>query len=224
MSIVQSPTVLLGLGNPGLKYRTTRHNFGMLLLDRLSQLWTERGETLAEEVSSSTARLQRWSLPDGDREKRCDLVWPSTYMNLSGRALEELYTGRPDGPPEDVFAAHLLVVIDDLSIPLGQVRWREKGSSGGHNGLKSVEATLGTASYPRLRLGIGRPALDTDVVDYVLSSFTEDEQPLVEEVLEETAQGIDSLLLGRSSKTVTISKLNGWRPANLVADRGLPNA
>lgn len=224
MSTVQPSTVLLGLGNPGTKYRTTRHNFGFLLLDRLSELWGDRGENLTVETSSPAARRQRWSFVDGPEERRCDLVWPSTYMNLSGRALEALYRLPSEEPTEELFAARLLVIIDDLSLPLGQIRWRERGSPGGHNGLRSVEATLRTDLYPRLRLGIGRPGPDSDIVDYVLSSFSEEEYPLVEAVLEEAAQALDSYLREGTSRVATVSRLNGWRPADLISDRGLPNA
>ena len=153
--------VIVGLGNPGREYALTRHNVGWWVVDHLADVW----------------RFDSWK-KDGDAHvssgtvigAKVRLVKPQTFMNLSGEALRH-YTRRPFWSA----ATDLLVVVDEVALPVGRYRFRPKGSAGGHNGLKSVEAHLHTQDYGRLRIGVG-PADDDQrrvgvLSDYVLSAF-----------------------------------------------------
>jgi PTH1 family peptidyl-tRNA hydrolase len=154
--------VICGLGNPGPEYDATRHNAGWWLVDRLSSEWE-----LGPFERSGPAMVAGGSV---GRESVL-LVKPVTFMNRSGVALAPL---RED--PELEIARDLLVVVDDVALDVGRVRLRPSGSSGGHNGLKSVEAALGTQEYPRLRIGVGAPPPGTSMVDWVLSPMEPDEE------------------------------------------------
>ena len=158
--------VILGLGNPGREYAATRHNVGWWLIDHLADVW----------------HLEGWK-NDGDSHVvngvvagvKVRLVKPQTYMNLSGQALKN-YVRRPFWSP----AKDLLVVVDEVQIPVGRFRIRAHGSAGGHNGLKSVEQALGTQEYARLRIGVGpseeRKGIYPDLADFVLAPFARDER------------------------------------------------
>jgi len=160
--------MVVGLGNPGHRYETTRHNAGFIALD-----------LLADELAVEVGRRQGDSLIGTGRVggERVLLVKPLTFMNLSGRAVGPLarwYGIRP----EDI-----LVLMDDLDLEPGRLRVRAKGGSGGHRGLQSVLASLGTDLVPRIRIGIGRPPAGRDPADYVLEPFTEEEWALVRPAL-----------------------------------------
>jgi PTH1 family peptidyl-tRNA hydrolase len=158
--------VILGLGNPGREYAATRHNVGWWLIDHLADVW----------------HLDAWK-KDGESHAtsgvvagvKVKLVKPQTYMNLSGQALKN-YVRRPFWSA----AKDLLVVVDEVQIPVGRFRIRARGSAGGHNGLKSVEAALGNQEYPRLRIGVGpseeRKGVYGDLADFVLAPFARDER------------------------------------------------
>lgn len=171
--------LVLGLGNPGAEYANTRHNVGFDVLDlfasrrRLS--WTIQGPSL-EAI-----------LP----EARTVLVKPLTYMNRSGAALLRQMQER--GP---LLPASIFVITDDFHLPLGGLRLRSSGSSGGHNGLASLEAALGSQDFPRLRVGVG-PA-GGDPVDFVLSPFSANERPVIEETLMTASWCVEDWLLGAS--------------------------
>lgn len=159
--------VILGLGNPGPRYDSTRHNVGWWVVDRLARDW-DLGPFL-EEGPSLVGRGRR-----GDHEVL--LLKPLTWMNRSGAALVPL-RGREGFHPED----DLLVVVDDVALPPGKVRFRPSGSAGGHNGLKSVQAVLGTERYARLRIGVGSRPPGVDLADWVLSTMSsEDEEAVLE--------------------------------------------
>ncbi len=195
---------VVGLGNPGPKYVDTRHNFGFFCLERLSEQFRQAPEwRLAEERSKSgLAQWEHWVGPDG---LEAALLWPLTYMNLSGQAVDFL-SNRLGAPA----AEEILVVVDDMSLPLGQMRLRKKGSSGGHNGLKSIQAHLGHPDYPRLRLGIGQPPPGAEVIAFVLEPFSEEEGPGVEAVTEASAQAAREWVGGVSFEPL-VGKVNGWR-------------
>ncbi len=147
---------MIGLGNPGVKYSETRHNLGFWVADLLSR--RHRG---------------RWSQPSGRylvsrvniAGSAVLLVEPQTYMNLSGQAVDELSRENSLAPSD------LLVICDDLALPLGRLRLRQKGSDGGHNGLLSITESLGTPRFPRLRLGVGPMPEQADQSDFVLTGF-----------------------------------------------------
>jgi PTH1 family peptidyl-tRNA hydrolase len=180
--------VVVGLGNPGEEYRGTRHNAGFEVVDRLA---ARHGGTLRRDrtLNAETARV-RFAGRDAL------LVQPLSYMNLSGavarRALERAGDGlRGAGAPGGVDAGALLVVCDDFALPLGTLRLRASGSSGGHNGLEDVEAALGTRNYPRLRIGVG-PCTRQDPKDFVLGRFAKAERPIAEESFDRAADAVES--------------------------------
>jgi PTH1 family peptidyl-tRNA hydrolase len=158
--------VIVGLGNPGREYSATRHNVGWWLIDHLADVWHLDGWKKDGESQVANGAV-------GGVKVR--LVKPQTYMNLSGQALKN-YVRRPFWSA----AKDLLVVVDEVQIPVGRFRVRARGSAGGHNGLKSVEHTLGTQDYARLRIGVGpaeeRKGIYKDLADFVLSPFARDER------------------------------------------------
>ena len=154
--------LVAGLGNPGREYDATRHNVGWWVLDRLAYEWD-----FGAFESVETALVSQGTL--GEIEVL--LVKPRTYMNRSGEALRP-FVGREGF---DV-SQDLLVVVDDAALQVGRVRFREKGSAGGHNGLRSVVAALGTGEFSRLRVGVGHPPAEGELVDWVLSAMDEDDE------------------------------------------------
>lgn len=155
--------VICGLGNPGPEYDATRHNVGWWLVDRLSSEWG-----LGPFQRSGPAMVAGGIVGS----ESVLLLKPATFMNRSGAALAPLR----DDPELDI-ARDLLVVVDDAALDVGRVRIRASGSAGGHNGLKSVEAALGTRDYPRLRIGVGVAPPGTSMVEWVLSPLeAEDEE------------------------------------------------
>ncbi len=158
--------VILGLGNPGRQYEATRHNVGWWVLDHLADVWHFDAWKKDQEALVTTAVV------NGVRTR---LIKPLTYMNLSGQVLKT-YLRKPFwAAPKD-----LLLVVDDVALPVGRFRIRARGSAGGHNGLRSVEAALGNQEYPRLRIGVGpseeRKNVYRDLADFVLAPFARDER------------------------------------------------
>lgn len=170
-------TLIIGLGNPGGEYALTRHNAGFMLVDRLS---AEYGIGL----SIKGKGLRGMGRIAGEEVA---LLKPLTYMNRSGQAVSEFLQLHPVGPE------NIIVAFDDCDLPLGKIRIRGGGGSGGHNGLASVIEALGTKDIPRIRLGIGRPH-DGDVVDFVLSPFHPDEQPALEGMLGRARDAVESII------------------------------
>lgn len=167
---MNSIRLIVGLGNPGAEYATTRHNVGFMVVDRIA---LGRSEWRREKAwNASLAKV------DG-----VILCKPETFMNLSGRAVAAI-SKFYQIPPEAV-----LVVLDEMSLPLGRLRLRPGGSAGGHNGLKSIQEHLGTQNVPRLRLGIGG-AHPGEAVGHVLGCFRKDEKPALEEMLERSEQAV----------------------------------
>ncbi len=171
---------VVGLGNPGEVYARTRHNVGFLLVDRIRRdARVQKKRTLEGAVRVLAVQWADWDLY---------LVQPLTYMNLSGtgvRLAQARYGWRPD---------ELLVVYDDVDLPLGRIRLRATGSAGGHKGMASVLAALGTERVPRLRLGIGVEPKPADVAAFVLAPFTADEWPVVEAMLDRAVEAVRRVL------------------------------
>jgi PTH1 family peptidyl-tRNA hydrolase len=170
------PWVVVGLGNPGPEYAGTRHNVGFAALDRLA---SALAAAPFDTTRSYVARKGR--LPGGDGRELV-LLAPQTYMNLSGDALVEFDARHGLSP------GRLLVVVDDVYLPLGQLRLRTGGSDGGHNGLASIEAAVGTTAYARLRIGVGRGGEETQLRDHVLSGFGADEESAVNEAIQNACE------------------------------------
>lgn len=158
--------VIVGLGNPGREYGKTRHNVGFWVVDRLAR---ELGIELKESKFKGLIGEGRVG------QEKVILVKPLTYMNLSGECVIPLLHFYKIEPKED-----LVVIFDDMDLPCGKIRLREKGSSGGHNGMKSIIAHLNTEQFKRIKIGIDRPQPGRKVPDYVLSPFAKEQE---EEVL-----------------------------------------
>ncbi|PTX55239.1 peptidyl-tRNA hydrolase [Melghirimyces profundicolus] len=160
--------VIVGLGNPGLKYALTRHNIGFWVVDRLSEEW---GIPVGKE---------KWKAQVGEGRvgtEKVVLLKPETYMNRSGQSV------RPALDWLKCDLEDLLVIYDDLDLPPGKIRLRLKGSAGGHRGVQSIIDHLGTADFKRIKIGIGRPDSPVPVTDYVLSRFNEEEdEPIADAV------------------------------------------
>jgi PTH1 family peptidyl-tRNA hydrolase len=169
---------VVGLGNPGPEYKGTRHNVGQRVVDHLAKTlkkrWTREG-------AGQVARAQ-W------RGEPLYLIKPGSFMNVTGPAVERLCRRLGLDP------ADLILVYDDIDLPLGKVRVRMKGSHGGHKGVRSLIETLGTAELRRVKVGIGRPGGKDEVVDHVLSAFLPDELPLIEAACDEAARHVLTLI------------------------------
>ncbi len=170
--------LIIGLGNPGRQYEETRHNVGFMVLDRLAAACG------APFQSSPKWQSHLAKLPDTGTL----LLKPQTFMNLSGRAVRQILSFHTWQP------GNILVIYDDAALPLGTRRFREKGSAGGHNGIKSLIEHLGTDSFPRLKVGIGS-SQPGNMVGHVLGKFSPDERPLLENTL---ATALEAVQLARS--------------------------
>ncbi|MFM7177596.1 MAG: aminoacyl-tRNA hydrolase [Bacteroidota bacterium] len=166
--------LVVGLGNPGAEYDGTRHNIGFAVVDLLAE---SAGVSFSSERLGSIARIKI-------RGKQVTLLKPNTYMNLSGKAVNYWLQH------EQIPVANMIVVTDDLALPVGSIRIRLKGSDGGHNGLKSINETLNSTDYPRLRFGIGSQFSKGKQADYVLSVWTDEENNLVKEKTKRSAEAI----------------------------------
>jgi peptidyl-tRNA hydrolase, PTH1 family len=164
------PLLIVGLGNPGSKYAQTRHNVGFDLLDDLAKRW---------QISFSDRKQFQGIYGEGfgSNNTKIRLLKPQTFMNLSGQSVRATIDWFKL-PSESV-----LVVYDDLDLPLGKIRLRLSGSAGGHNGMKSIISHLGTQNFPRVRIGIGKSAGEKDTISHVLGKFSEVEAPIVSEVI-----------------------------------------
>jgi PTH1 family peptidyl-tRNA hydrolase len=185
--------LIAGLGNPGAKYKGTRHNVGFEVLDELA-----RRAAIGFESAPAEALIAKWRASD------TLLVKPLTFMNLSGQAIGELarYFKIDD--------ADLLIVVDEAQLPLGKLRARSRGSAGGHNGLKSVIAHLGD-EFSRLRVGVGRGGDQRNLADHVLSRFEKDEAAEVERMTARAADAAEMFIT--SGIEAVMNGFNGGDPA-----------
>lgn len=168
--------LIVGLGNPGAEYELTRHNIGFLILDKIAD---------SNKVKFSVSRLAE-KAEFRHKGRQLHLIKPTTYMNLSGRAVS-FWLNDLKIPKQN-----LLVIVDDIALPFGKLRLRGKGSSAGHNGLNNIEETLGDQNYARLRFGIGNDYNRGQQVDYVLSRFTEDEFKILPEYMDKAEKMVYS--------------------------------
>ncbi|MBI4319526.1 MAG: aminoacyl-tRNA hydrolase [Chloroflexi bacterium] len=170
--------LIAGLGNPGSQYARTRHNLGFLCIDTFAErhglkFTKKRARALVAEGTLDQAKLI--------------LAKPQTYMNLSGESVKGLLSWYRLGPPD------LLVVYDDLDLPLGKIRIREKGSAGGHKGIQSLTNWLKTDDFARIRVGIGRPTVG-DEIDYVLTGFRQEEWPIIDETRRRVTEAVEAII------------------------------
>jgi PTH1 family peptidyl-tRNA hydrolase len=178
----------VGLGNPGQEYEDTRHNAGFLLADHIARRWG----------LGSFRRGDRARVAEGQWQgESVQLLKPQTYMNRSGGALSP-FLGDTFDPATD-----LLVLVDDVALPAGRFRLRGAGSAGGHNGLKSIEATLQRQDYARLRIGVGPQPTADDLADYVLAPFTREERDAIDALLDPMADAAECWLTEGIERAMT---------------------
>ena len=182
--------LIVGLGNIGDEYRNTRHNIGFMVLDALAKA---SNIVFKDGRYGATATLSV-------KGRQLLLLKPSTYMNLSGTAVR--YCMQQEKIPLE----NVLVVVDDLALPFGQLRLKGKGSDAGHNGLKHIAATLGTQAYARLRFGIGNDFPRGGQIDYVLGNFGEDDRQAMPERLELAGEIVKSFCL--AGLNITMNQYN----------------
>lgn len=183
---------IIGLGNPGMKYRNTRHNAGFRVIDLLAREYGIKFKTSKFQAKTGQGTV------DG---KKVILVKPMTYMNDSGYAADAVL---------DYFRIpqkELVVLVDDMDLPLGAIRIRDKGSAGGHNGLKSIISYLKSEDFARVRIGIGKPEGQKETIPHVLGKFSHEEGELAKETFERCARAVDCLI--REGLQAAQSKYNG---------------
>jgi peptidyl-tRNA hydrolase, PTH1 family len=185
--------IVVGLGNPGSRYEKTRHNIGWMVLDRLTDRIGSVGRAKARDGAASV----RGRLDDDE----LILVKPTTYMNLSGEAVRKVLA-RERAPLRDV-----LVVVDDMALPFGRLRMRERGSAGGHNGLRSIIGEMGTEDLARLRVGIGAPR--KGAVEHVLGDFAHAEQRHLDAILDAAADAVEAW--AREGAHGAANRWNAWQ-------------
>lgn len=199
------PQLIVGLGNPGFKYDKTRHNIGFEVVDALARAWQI---SLAENRKFQAIAGEGW----GPQSTKIRLLKPQTYMNNSGQSIRAAIDWFKL-PPESV-----LVVYDDMDLPVGKIRLRLSGSAGGHNGMKSAIAHLSSQNFPRLRIGIGSPKnltpeADKDTVSHVLGHFSKAEASVMSEVVQlcvaaievSLKQGVEKAMSLYNNRTVELS-------------------
>jgi len=172
--------LIVGLGNPGIEYQFTLHNFGFLAIDRIAEAYGAR-------ITNHRCRATTGKAVVAGQEAL--LAKPETYMNLSGLSVRDLVSEYEVDPAKD-----LIVIYDDLDLPFGSLRLRTKGSAGGHHGMESIIGALGTQEFIRIRLGISPEREIGDGAKYVLSPFKKSQYPVVDEVLDAAAGAVDVVL------------------------------
>jgi len=202
--------LVVGLGNPGEKYASTRHNVGFMALEQLASREGGRFKAMS--------KLQGELADVGAGDARLRLLMPQTYMNESGRSIRAAL----DWFGFDIH--QLIVLVDDMDLPLGRLRLRAGGGAGGHNGLKSTIQHLGTQQFARLRIGIGAPGRTPEerrarTVSHVLGQFNRDEEPLLNDVLREVLRGLERIQ--RQGLDLAGNHLNGLNLAPVAEDEAV---
>ena len=195
--------LLVGLGNPGAKYNKTRHNVGFMVLEEIAR---KNNCSFRE-----SKKLFGMTCEYGTGIEKTRLLMPNTYMNESGKSV------RSARDWFDLENHQLIVLVDDMDLPLGKIRVRSKGSSGGHNGLKSIIKHLGTAEFKRLKIGIGSPSHDTKerkskTISHVLGRFSKEEFIILNFIIEEIISCFESITSNNWQKITT--RLNSYKPCN----------
>lgn len=182
--------IIAGLGNPGTKYEDTRHNCGFMSVETLGEMYKTEIKRL--KFKSLTAEITV-------ADKRCLLMKPTTFMNNSGEAVEEAADFYKI-PPENI-----IVIYDDINLDVGRLRIRQKGSDGGHNGMKSIILHLNSDNFPRIRVGVGKkPHPDYDLADWVLSRFTKEEGKLLEPALSNAAKAAELIVQEKINEAMNL--------------------
>ena len=184
--------IIAGLGNPTLQYEGTRHNVGFDVIDMLADRYN-----ISVDGRKGRALIGKGMIGG----QKVLLVKPQTYMNLSGESLRELVNYYKIDEEHE-----LLVIYDDISLDVGQLRIRKKGSAGGHNGIKSIIANLGTDVFPRVKIGVGAPK--GNLVSHVLGKFSDDEVEILRETVKASSDAV-SIMISKDTKEA-MNKLNGF--------------
>lgn len=190
--------VIVGLGNPDDKYQGTRHNVGFDVIDLLAEKYN-----IAVDTKKHRAYIGKGIIGG----QKVILAKPQTYMNLSGesvRSLVEYYKVDPE--------TELLIIFDDISLDVGQLRIRKKGSAGGHNGIKNIIANLGTSVFQRIKVGVGEKPKGYDLADYVLGRFSKEDRELIKEGFEGAAEAVAMITVGEIDQAM--NKYNRKRKDN----------
>lgn len=186
------PYLIVGLGNPGLEYRSNRHNVGFMVIDRLANdLGVKLGKYQFKALTGS-------QIKEG---KKWIIAKPQTFMNLSGTAVGSLIKFYKI--PLD----HLLVIHDDIDLPMGTIRIRPKGGSAGQNGMNSIIGRLGTEDFPRMRVGIGRPSRQRTAANYVLADFQKNEKIILDGLLDKCSEAVKTYV--QSGLDAAMNRYNG---------------
>ena len=172
--------IIAGLGNPTKEYEGTRHNVGFQVIDKIAEKYN-----IAVDAKKGRAYVGK-GIIEGQKVL---LVKPQTYMNLSGESIRELVDYFKVDPKEE-----LLVIYDDISLDVGQLRIRKKGSAGGHNGIKNIIAHLGTQEFPRIKVGVGDKPPRMDLADYVLSRFSKEDREKMEQAFKDAAEAVEVMI------------------------------
>ena len=170
---------IVGLGNPGRQYEETKHNVGFKVIDRLAEKYDIKVDKFKNKAFVGDGII---------RNKRVLLVKPQTFMNLSGESVREIVNFYKI--PQERF----VVIFDDISLPPGSVRIREKGSHGGHNGIRNIIDQMGTDQFYRIKVGVGEKPSGWDLADYVLSKFSEEDLPAMDEGMDKAVKGVELML------------------------------
>lgn len=181
--------LIVGLGNPGEEYDLTPHNLGFMAVDRLAEICDARFSRREARAAIASARLDGY---------RVVLAKPLTFMNLSGVAVSGLIR-KMDVPVED-----LIILVDDVDLPLGSLRIRKKGSAGGHNGLKSIVSALQGDRFTRVRMGVGSERPVEDLVSYVLTPFRKRDREAVAGMVEQAVQAVRVILREGTEKAMSL--------------------
>lgn len=189
--------LIVGLGNPGLQYENTRHNIGFKVIDNI-----------AKEYNIEINR-QKFKGVYGEgfiNGEKVILLKPSTYMNLSGESIREVVDFYK------LTCEDIVVIYDDISLDVGRLRIREKGSAGGHNGIKSIIAHLGTDVFPRIKVGVGQP--NVDLVNYVLGKFTDKEMEVLSESIDASTKAVSEII--KDDVKSAMNKFNGFKATKSI--------
>ena len=174
--------LVVGLGNPGAKYETTRHNAGFLCIEKMEDVYGFKAKKLKFHALIGDTKIAN---------KKILVMKPQTMMNNSGVAISECASFYKI-PPQNI-----IVIFDDISLDPGKLRIKRKGSAGGHNGIKSIIAHLGTEEFPRIKLGVGKkPHPDYDLADWVLSNFPKNDIPLMREAIDKALEALELMVKG----------------------------
>ena len=182
--------IIVGLGNPTAQYEGTRHNAGFDVIDVLAEKYN---------ISVDARKCRAFCGKGVIAGQKVLLVKPQTYMNLSGESVGGIVNYYKIDPESD-----LLVIYDDISLDVGQLRIRKKGSAGGHNGIKSIIAHLGTTVFPRIKVGVGEKPKNYDLADYVLGHFSKQERELMEEGYEHASDAVEQIVQGEIEAAMNV--------------------